>query len=135
MPFGHAFAPSIGLSLLKSELATHGLTASIPYFSLRVGDLVGWHLYHEISLETRPSIEDLAGEWIFSRALFGAGMSDEDYVDDILRRRATWTTNNAAPPASRALIERILRARERSEGFLQWCLKEVLRARPKLVGF
>jgi len=135
MPFGHAFSPSIGLSLLKSELATHGLSASVRYFSLRFAELVGWHLYHQIALETRPSIEDLAGEWIFSRALFGPRAGDEDYVDEVLRRRTAWTTNRAAPPASPALVERILRARERSEGFLQWCLKEVLRVRPALVGF
>jgi ribosomal peptide maturation radical SAM protein 1 len=135
MPFGHAFSPSIGLSLLKSELAERGLAASVRYFSLRFADLVGWHLYHQIALETRPSIEDLAGEWIFSRALFGPGDRDNDYVDRILRRGATWTTNRASPPASGPLIDRILRARARAEGFLDRCLDEVLQARPRLVGF
>jgi ribosomal peptide maturation radical SAM protein 1 len=135
MPFGHAFSPSIGLSLLKSALAAHGLAASVRYFSLRFAELIGAHLYHDIASETRPSIEDLVGEWIFSRALFGPGARNEEYVDEILRRRATWRSNKAAPRASRRLIERILRARERSEGFLEWCLQEVLRARPKVVGF
>jgi ribosomal peptide maturation radical SAM protein 1 len=135
MPFGHVFSPSIGLSLLKAELAAQGLPASIRYFSLRFAELIGRHLYHGIASDTRPSIEDLVGEWIFSRALFGSRAWDGEYVDEILRRHATWTSNHAAPPASDAFIDRILRARERSADFLQWCLGEVLRARPRLVGF
>ena len=41
MPFGNVFAPSIGLSLLKAELATQGVSACIRYFSIRFAELVG----------------------------------------------------------------------------------------------
>jgi len=135
MPFGQVFSPSIGLSLLKAELAAIGMSASIRYFSIRFAELVGQHFYYRLSAEGRPSIEDLAGEWIFSRALFGPSARDERYVDEILRHRVTWTTNDSTRPASPALIGRILRARGQVDGFLQWCVEEIVRARPKLVGF
>ncbi|HEY8148784.1 MAG TPA: RiPP maturation radical SAM C-methyltransferase [Vicinamibacteria bacterium] len=134
MPFGPAFSPSIGLSLLKAGLATHGMSARVRYFSIRFAELVGHRFYHRLAAEGEPTIEDLAGEWVFSNALFDAPAAGE-YVDDILRRRVTWTTNEGDPPASPALIDQLLRARERVAPFLSWCLDEVLRARPKLVGF
>ena len=135
MPFGGVFAPSIGLSLLKAELAAEGMPARILYFSIRFAELVGQDFYYKLSTEGTPSVENLAGEWIFSHALFGARAESESYVDQILRRGTTWITNGSEGPASPALIERILRARREVGGFLDWCLDEILRTRPKLVGF
>jgi ribosomal peptide maturation radical SAM protein 1 len=135
MPFGGVFSPSIGLSLLKAELAGQRMPARVLYFSIRFAELVGQHFYYGLATEARPSIEDLAGEWIFSRAFFGASAENEAYVDEILRKRTTWLTNDCEKPASPALIERILRARREVDGFLDWCRDEILRARPKLVGF
>ena len=135
MPFGDVFAPSIGLSLLKAELAAQGVAAPVQYFSIRFAELVGQHFYYGISTDGRPSLENLAGEWIFSRALLGARPEDEEYVDEILRRRATGTTDASEKPASPALVERILRARQPVDGFLDGCRDEIVRARPKLLGF
>ena len=135
MPFAHAFCPSIGLSLLKAALQAQGIPSRIRYFSIRFAELTGQRFYRWLSVEGRPSIEDLAGEWIFSHALFGPRARDEEYVDQILRKRATWTTNDATGPASPALIRRVLLAREQVDGFLEWCREEILRARPRVVGF
>ncbi len=135
MPFGDVFAPSIGLSLLKAELAAQGMAAPVRYFSIRFAELVGQDFYYGISTDGRPSLENLAGEWIFSRALFGARPENEAYVDEILRQRTTWTTNDSEEPASPALIDRILRARQAVDDFLDECRDEIVRARPKLVGF
>jgi ribosomal peptide maturation radical SAM protein 1 len=135
MPFGGVFAPSIGLSLLKAELAAEGVPARVLYFSIRFAELVGQDFYYKLSTEGTPSVEHLAGEWIFSRALFGKRAENESYVDQILRRGTTWITNDSAEPASPALIERILRARRQVGGFLDGCLDEILRSRPKVVGF
>jgi len=132
MPFGQVFAPSIGLSLLKAELAAQGLSADIRYFSIRFAELIGQHFYYGLSAESSPSIEHLAGEWIFSRALFGPSAEGEEYVEEILDKQST---NDSMKPASAALIRRILRARGEVDDFLQWCLEEILRARPILVGF
>lgn len=135
MPFGGVFAPSIGLSLLKAELAAEGIPARVLYFSIRFAELVGQDFCYKLSTDGTPSVENLAGEWIFSRALFGPRAENEAYVDEILRKRTTWITNDSEKPASPALIERVLRARREADGFLDWCRDEILRARPKLVGF
>ena len=134
MPFGGVFSPSIGLSLLKAELAAQGVPARVLYFSIRFAELVGQDFYYKLATDGTPSFENLAGEWIFSRALFGARAGSEEYVEAILRKRTAWTTDEEEP-ASAALIARILRARQAVDGFLAWCREELVRARPKLVGF
>jgi ribosomal peptide maturation radical SAM protein 1 len=135
MPFGHVFSPSIGLSLLKAGLAERGMSAQIRYFSIRFAELTGRAFYYRLSADSEPSIEDLAGEWVFSRALFGPRAENDDYVDEILGRRVMWITNDPARPVSARFIRSLLRARALADRFLQWCLDEVLRTRPRLVGF
>jgi ribosomal peptide maturation radical SAM protein 1 len=132
MPFGQVFSPSIGLSLLKAGLASRGISVRVRYFSIPFAELIGQHFYYGLSAESRPSIEHLAGEWIFSRALFGRSAQGEEYIEAILRQQPT---SGSTKPASAALIRRILRAREQVDDFLQRCLDDVLRARPILVGF
>ena len=132
MPFGQVFSPSIGLSLLKAGLAARGISSRIRYYSIPFAELIGQHLYYGLSAESKPSIEHLAGEWIFSRALFGPSARDDEYVEAILRRQPS---NASAKPASSALIRRILQAREQVDDFMETCLADVLRARPVLVGF
>lgn len=133
MPFGHVFSPSIGLSLLKAELAAQGITSHIRYFSIRFAELIGQGFYQGLASEGRPATEELAGEWIFSDALFGAG-NTEEYVDQILRKRSTWPSASEKP-ASPALIARILRARDAVDGFLSWCREELLREPTRVLGF
>jgi ribosomal peptide maturation radical SAM protein 1 len=134
MPFGQMFSPSIGLSLLKAELAAQGMPARVRYFTIRFAELTGQAFYHGLC-STSTSIQDLAGEWIFSGSLFGSSPRDEEYVDLILRKRALSPEDEPEIPASPALISRILNARRQADGFLHWCLEDILRARPKLVGF
>ncbi|MCI0570985.1 MAG: RiPP maturation radical SAM C-methyltransferase, partial [Myxococcaceae bacterium] len=84
----------------------------------------------------RPSIRELAGEWIFSRAVFPATAADDRrYLDEVLRGGAAWTDRSGAHPVSEAVIARLLAAREEVDAFLDECLEEVVAARPKLVGF
>jgi ribosomal peptide maturation radical SAM protein 1 len=135
MPFDGVFSPSIGLSLLKAELAAQGISARVRYFSIRFAELVGQDFYYKLSAEGTPSFEHLAGEWVFSRALFGARAGNEEYVEAILRQGTAWMAHDADAPASPALVARILRAREAVDDFLEWCRQEVVRARPKIVGF
>jgi ribosomal peptide maturation radical SAM protein 1 len=124
MPFGPVMAPSIGLSLLQSELARNGIAARSRYFSIRFAELVGWSFYSGIANGFEPSMQELAGEWIFNRALFDVSPDDDArYVDEILGR------------CRREVIDRILRARSRVERFVDACLDEVLAARPRVVGF
>ena len=134
MPFGPVMAPAIGISLLQSELARNGIAVRSRYYSIRFAELAGWSFYSGVASGMVPPMQELAGEWIFNRALFGvAAEHDERYVDEILIRRESW--GRAMPPLPREVIDRILRARSRVERFLEECLADVLRARPRIVGF
>ncbi len=135
MPFGNVFSPSIGLSLLKAELAAEGISARVLYPSILFAELVGQDFYYKLSTGFRPSVSNLAGEWIFSRALFGSRADDQAYVDEILGKRTSWSTSDSEEPASPALVAGILRAREAVDGFLERCWQEIVRGRPRVVGF
>ncbi len=135
MPFGPVFAPSIGLSLLKAGLAPRGVSVKVRYFSIEFAHRVGQAFYCGIATEGRPPNRDLAGEWIFSRTLFGAAANGDDYVDAVLRRRTPRASTSSDRAVSAALVARILDARERAEDFLAWCVQEVLAERPTIVGF
>jgi len=125
MPFGPVFAPSIGLSLLQAALAEKNLSAHIQYFTIPFAERIGQAFYSGIANGRKPVLTDLAGEWIFSRALFDTGPDDEArYVKDTLEEFY-----------STALIDRLLRVRRGADAFLDDCLETILRDQPKIVGF
>jgi ribosomal peptide maturation radical SAM protein 1 len=133
MPFGHAFSPSLALSLLKAGLATRGVPARVRYFSLDFAERIGQHFYSGISTYSRPSHRHLAGEWIFSPALFGdrAG-AERAYLDQVLLRSNRVSSDR---PASPALVRKILDARRHAGAFVEECLEELLGLEPRVVGF
>ena len=135
MPFGQVFTPSIGLSLLKAELAAEGISAQVRYFSIRFAELIGQAFYCGLASRDTPPMQDLAGEWMFSRALFGSNGRSEAYVDEILRNRSDGDSGTAGAGESAALIRHVLRARDQVDGFLRWCLGEIVADGPRLVGF
>ena len=136
MPFGSAFAPSLGLSLLKAGLVNRGISARVRYFSIRFAELTGQAFYEGIAEDGRPRTRELAGEWIFSGSLFDRNDQDEqDYVNQILFDRGAWTLRSEVDPISPALAKRIVAARAHVEPFLDVCLEEVLRDQPRIVGF
>jgi ribosomal peptide maturation radical SAM protein 1 len=129
MPFGPLFAPSIGLSLLKSALTREGLASHIHYFTVRFAELTGSRFYLGVANGFRPALRNLAGEWIFSAALFGPG-DEEEYVESILKLRS----RNARRGNSPALINAVLRARRLAADFVDSCAREVLATEPAIVG-
>jgi ribosomal peptide maturation radical SAM protein 1 len=134
MPFGPLFSPSIGLSLLKSGLARVGIQSRVHYFTIRFAELTGSRFYLDIANGVRPSVVKLAGEWIFSAALFDDTRDrGEAYVDTVLRRRPG-KTNVKRRRTDTALIARILRAREIAGGFVRECAEELMRDEPAIVG-
>jgi ribosomal peptide maturation radical SAM protein 1 len=136
MPFGPVFSPSLALSLLKASITRQGLPAHVRYFSIDFAERIGQAFYCDIAAEGRPPLVTLAGEWIFSNALFPSRREDENaYVTEILRRPAPATYRGSARPVSTARARRIRRVREAVEPFLQACLAEIVRDRPRLVGF
>ena len=136
MPFGSAFAPSLGLSLLKAGLVNRGISCRVRYFSIRFAELTGQTFYEGIAEDGRPRTRELAGEWIFSGSLFDWNDRDEqDYVNQILFDRGAWTLRSEVDSISPALARRIVAARGHVGPFLDACLDEVLRDQPRIVGF
>jgi ribosomal peptide maturation radical SAM protein 1 len=136
MPFGPVFSPSLGLSLLQARLASLGRASRILYFTVDFAEVLGQHLYSQIAVDGRPSIRELAGEWIFGAGLFPPDREAERrYVDEVLRGGAAWTDRSAARPVSEALVARLLHARTLVGPFLDACLERVRRWRPRVVGF
>jgi len=134
MPFGPLFNPSFGLSLLKAALAREGVAAEVRYFTIAFAELVGEPAYSGIALNGEVVARELAGEWVFSRALFPESEEEvEDYIEDILVKRSAHPSKGK--PVSRRLLDHILKARERALEFLDWCVEEVARRPPKVLGF
>ncbi len=134
MPFGPLFSPSIGLSLLKSGLARNGIASRIHYFTVRFAELTGSRFYQGIANGVRPSVRYLAGEWIFSAALFDHTDDDiRSYVDVVLHRRHL-RTNTRGREITPSLERRILATRRMARAFVDACADEVLQHDPPIVG-
>lgn len=134
MPFGPVFSPSLGLSLLKARLHDSGIPSTVRYFSIPFAEVIGQHFYCGIASGARPSVIELAGEWIFSAALSATPL-DSEYVDRVLRRREVQSHPSAAPPISEATIRNIVAARSAVDAFLDRCVDGIATAQPRILGF
>lgn len=143
MPFGPLYRPSLGLSLLQAGLDSRNLSSEILYFTFSLAGLISPSLYNQIA-EGYPDATSLTGEWIFAEALFKRDSSDiRGYINDVLRGRSAADLDSgyhgeSAVPRLKQLdefIEGVMAAREKVEGFLDDCLRQVIERRPSLVGF
>ncbi|MGH9391718.1 MAG: hypothetical protein ACRD1Z_19125, partial [Vicinamibacteria bacterium] len=137
MPFGPLFNPSFGLSLLKSALVRTGVSVEVRYFTIAFAELVGEPAYSGIALNGEVVARELAGEWVFSRGLFDESPREADrYIEDILVKRSAHPSKaSKGKPVSRGLLNQILKARDRAMVFLDWCVEEIARRPPKVLGF
>jgi hypothetical protein len=94
MPFALTSGPSLALSLLKAILIEKGYDARVLYFNQEFSKIVGADLYSKIA-RGAPQNVDLAGEWVFSSALWGDLVSKAigltfmtSYVGDTLHTRS-----------------------------------------------
>ncbi|HWW60267.1 MAG TPA: RiPP maturation radical SAM C-methyltransferase [Thermoanaerobaculia bacterium] len=134
MPFGPVFQPSIALSLLRSGLTRIGIGSRTFYFSVDYAERIGLRLYAGISHFGRPPLMKLAGEWIFSGAVFGTSAeAEERYVNDVLRKRRT-DYRRAPRPVSEALVRTVVAARHGADTFIDECAKRVADENPRIVG-
>lgn len=134
MPFGPVLWPSLGLSLLKAGLGREGIAAEIRYFTLTFASMIGERAYSKIAMSGTLTVVELAGEWIFSHALFDQSPGDvRRYVDEVLVGRAGSRGSPARIPAG--VVDLILKTRGRVGGFLDRCVEDVVAARPRIVGF
>ncbi|HVT43777.1 MAG TPA: RiPP maturation radical SAM C-methyltransferase [Thermoanaerobaculia bacterium] len=133
MPFGALFSPSLGLSLLKAALTRERIDARTHYFTIAFAEIVGSRFYGGIAGGKRPPLRHLAGEWIFSRALFGDEGDTDAWIESMVGRKRL-KTSDPRRRISPALINQLLRARERVDPFLDACTEELLSGKPRMVG-
>ncbi len=125
MPYGALERQALGLSLLKARLAERGVRCEIRYLAFVFADLIGLEDYRWISTELPYTA--FAGDWSFTRCLYGPRPDAESrYVDEILRR--TWRLPDAA-------IDRVLRIRSMTQHFLDYVLAAVPWAQYQILGF
>src|SRR5256885_11769507 len=98
MPFGNIFPPSMGLSLLKAGLRRQSISSRVHYFTLNFAELLGHRTYCNIADDVRPSVRELAGEWLFARSVFGHAIDDRSYIENILENRKGWVTDYGLRP-------------------------------------
>jgi ribosomal peptide maturation radical SAM protein 1 len=101
MPWAPVFSPSLGLSVLKSNLARKGIPVDVRYFNLSWTDEVAKRIAGDgtgkIDIESRPSrrlfnfllndnVYGMVDEWLFARHLFGkTSLDTQDYLSSILK--------------------------------------------------
>jgi len=155
MPFGSLCDPSIALGLLKAGLNRAGISCAVRYFTFPLAATIGEQLYHDLA-NGKPRTVAMLGEWLFAEALWGPGRLDGDaYVKEVLRDRGRGSCSDhlAVPPARdwfdaglggdsappdrlrEEFIETVLRARAAVASFLDDCFDEVVRRRPRILGF
>lgn len=127
MPFGPADWPHLGLSLLKAELAEAGIDCNVCYFSLLFAHRIGLSNYTLIA-ESEQSYRTLAGEWVFSPALFGAqSVKAGGYL--------SWARQKEPELFTQEFSTHLQAAQRQVEPFLQDCLEGIDWENYNLVGF
>lgn len=125
MPFGALDRPALGLSLLTAEAERAGVASDVRYFTFAFAELVGVMEYAWLVNDVPH--EALAGEWIFTPALYGPRpLQDAGYIREILRGRYA---------LGDAEVGRVMRARAYVEPFLDHCMSAVRWEDHAVVGF
>lgn len=134
MPFGSAYSPSIGLSLLKAALDRDGLPCAIRYFNQRFAERIGVGAYQRI---TTAGSRALLGDWIFAASLFSDRIPPPDrYFADILHaRRGELIDDDPETMGAEDDGRALLAARAEVEPFLDECLESFPWEQYSLVGF
>jgi ribosomal peptide maturation radical SAM protein 1 len=126
MPFA-AIRPSMGPSLLVSHLRRVGATARVVYLNMLFAKLLGTADYGYVA--DRAPTQSLAGDWVFSAALFGERPSaDRAYIAAFHERFGAYGPCDA--PLSTLTV-----ARGQADAFIESCLERVDWTAHDLIGF
>ncbi len=125
MPFNNLGWPSLGLGLLKAELASHDIPCDVAYFNFNFAELLGLEHYHWIA-DQFAFVQ--GGERLFAKHFFADRLpSDTDYFREVLL--ATDPELAEADNAAYLDTARFI------EPFLANCMKAVDWSRYSVVGF
>jgi ribosomal peptide maturation radical SAM protein 1 len=126
MPFLPLARPALGVGLLKAELERAGIPCDVRHLHFAFADCIGFPAYQQIADDT-PT-HDLAGEWIFTPALYGASARPSE---DFLRNVYTGGTSRYTPE----LLAEIDRCRALAPGFIAECAASIDLAAYDIIGF
>jgi ribosomal peptide maturation radical SAM protein 1 len=145
MPFGTVKEPTIGVSLLKAGAVQAGFSSQIKYFSLNFAERIGLNAYYQII--KKLASRSLVGDWIFSEALFRDQTPDtKEYERHILEDYSRWVDDvpygidfgkdrNLLDYLEDTYLPGIKKVRELASDFVDWCVGEIMRYSPRVVGF
>src|SRR5262245_6223205 len=130
MPFAATNRPSLGLGLLKAELARRGIGCDVFYPNVWFAELVESPVLVAL-VSGYPENQHLVGEWLFSRALSGerGGSEERDrrFLDEVCGGDEALARDD--------LLRRVVACRSLIEPFLERCLAEIPWERYRIVGF
>ncbi len=134
-PFAPLYTPSLALSTLKVVGETAGAKVCVHYSNLDFAGILGVELYDDISAG-RPSITDLAGEWIFA-GLIGGSIDEDAYIDGVILSRDTIRRANQKANDGRLqqFARKIRLARSLAASFVEIQAQKIVELRPAVVGF
>jgi ribosomal peptide maturation radical SAM protein 1 len=138
MPFGPLEFPHIGVSLLKAQLRSRGIPASIAYLNFPFVEAAGYQAYRSMTISIPGNQEPLqwryqgydyyglVGEWMFARSLFShTSEDDENYIRYLL-------TNGMCVPE---MVDGIRRMAALVEPFVDYCVRAIDWDRYSIIGF
>ena len=133
MPIAATQSPSLGLSILKSELSHINIESDLFYLNMLYAERVGLKVLEDIELI--PTAQ-LVGDWIFAEALWGSDeQRDQQYIDQILRDQSLEHQFHENRKRTEQQINDILRCREAVNEFIDDCLTSIDWSQYKIVGF
>lgn len=141
MPFGMLNSPSLALGILQARLVSAGIAAQCRHFTVDYAARIGKEAYERIA-GGFPATTSLLGEWIFSHALGARPPHDQaGYLQQAFARQGAEAAQGDDPAAQRVerelrikAIEQVLRLASEAADFVDFAAREILAARPRLVG-
>lgn len=135
MPVSQLEIPSLGLSLLKAEMAERNIHTDIHYLSNWFGEAIGYPLYSTLA-RGEPMVHDLNAEWLFAEALWGPDEErDNDYLNLIVQGGSQHHQKKSSAQELAQYAERLLAARRKVGPFIERCLHQINWSSYQVVGF
>ena len=137
MPFGPLLTPSLALSTFKPILEAQGHQCSVRYCNIEFSQEFDAEIYHLIA-SGLPRAHDLAGEFIFSRALFHERAHATERYVDYLKNIDTTERTKGPVPSSKHLVQDLINSlpkyRELATSFIIRIAREISQSDYHLVG-
>jgi ribosomal peptide maturation radical SAM protein 1 len=141
VPYYSVRRPSIALGLLKAGLTNNGISSKVVYANLKFAEMIGGGVYDFIDAY---SIEDLLGEWTFSKKAFGGIPGCNGAIDSNVRKylhlaKKTLCTTQVEPVLAgflngQSFEDFFLAVRETAAVFVDRIAKHVIEEHPRIVG-